>query len=85
MKKLIFKLATVLIIAFAIGAVIGSALPSDANASGCNCIGLETCYWHGDPGTGGCAPNEVPWKLYSMSNDCGNCCGSVLSSGCEHL
>lgn len=82
MRKFVQQMTVVLILAFALGAIVGISSPTEVLAEDDLCIGLMACYSTGAPGTGGCAWNEVPWAWHTMTRFSGKCCGDVTSSGC---
>lgn len=79
MRKNILKMATILVVAFAIGAFVGISSPTEVLAADCECIGFQVCYqWI--PGDANCPVGYQ--QKWSMSDDCGKCCGILLQQCC---
>ena len=81
MRKNILKMATVLVVAFALGALVGVSTPTEVIAADdpCPCLGLNQC-WKWIPGDAQCPVGYQ--QKWSMTDICGECCGILLQQCC---
>lgn len=79
MKKNILKMATILIVAFAIGAFVGISAPTEVLADDCGACGEGLCIKILPPG-GGCEIFRMQEWTHSSQNCV--CCGTLIRTCC---
>jgi len=83
MKKNLLGMVAILVLAFAMGGILGVISPTEVKAGDNPCFSFDQCLSHGPPGSGGC-PLGV-YETWSMTRLYGGCCGTLLNSSCFPL
>lgn len=84
MKKRALKIAGVFLCCMTLGVLVGISSPTSVSAGpGPSCILIQQCFDGGTCGSCSQNPCERNWRITSLTNSVGNCCGSVISSGCS--
>lgn len=85
MRKFVKQMTVVLILAFALGAIVGISSPTEVLAADCECGGIHQCYKWYPPGTQGCGVGQQRWEIWSMTKitPCNTCCGTLVDTGCS--